>query len=384
LDEMMTAMGASFDELDHAAASGGAVRGSLVLDDMCERFALALRALIPADLVHFTLLVDDKTQRWGRDESGGDAPVELVEDVLARGEAHGDGARVMNDLEFQLATRPSSDGLRLMLALGMRSSLSVSLSHLGRPLGVLRVAARQAHAYTPDQAAQLVEVRDSLAAVLDRAMWIGRVVEARSQGEQVRRTLLPERLAQLQPPPEAGFASWHAAVSVVVANLVDFSAAGGGGAWNLVGVLSEIFERFDEACALNGVERIKSVGDLYLAVAGLDGESADHALRAVQASRAMVEIVDQIAKKHQLPIRVQVGVATGPGVSGIVGGRRISFDVWGEAVSLAGKLEAHGIPGRVQLCEKTARGIAGRFLMESRGVVRLSGVGAVRAWLLSA
>jgi adenylate cyclase len=150
----------------------------------------------------------------------------------------------------------------------------------------------------------------------------------------------------------------------------------------VVDLLDELFTRFDDLADGHGLEKIKTIGDAYMAVAGAPEPRADHAAGAVDMALAMVDAVAAVRGSTGVPIEVRVGVASGPVVGGVIGQRRLLFDLWGDTVNLASRMESSGVAGRVQVAASTRDLLPpARFFAEPRAV-DLKGLGRLTAYLV--
>ena len=145
----------------------------------------------------------------------------------------------------------------------------------------------------------------------------------------------------------------------------------------LIRFLDDIFTRFDALVTGHGLEKIKTVGDAYMVASGLLGESADH---AEQLARLALEMRD--AATGVRPVQLRIGIDIGPVVAGVIGSRKFSYDLWGDTVNTAARMEAHGIPGAIQVTERAYRRLVPSFVFEERGPVDVKGKGAMSTYLL--
>ncbi len=150
----------------------------------------------------------------------------------------------------------------------------------------------------------------------------------------------------------------------------------------VVELLDDLFTRFDALAATHGLEKIKTIGDAYMAVAGAPLPRADHAVAAVGLALAMLEAVVGWRAEHGIGLQVRVGLASGPVVAGVIGQQRLSFDLWGETVNLAARMESSGAPGRIQVAASTAALVEGRWALEPRDV-DVKGLGPMRTYLVA-
>ena len=156
-------------------------------------------------------------------------------------------------------------------------------------------------------------------------------------------------------------------------DLVGFTEISGGlPVDTLVSSLNELFSAFDAACAELGIEKIKTIGDAYLAAAGLPGTSDDHPRAAAELALAMRAAVDAAGP----PWRIRIGINRGPAVAGVIGTTKFVYDLWGDAVNVASRLETTASPGRIQVSASVAEALAGAYELAARGEIELKGKGA--------
>jgi class 3 adenylate cyclase len=209
---------------------------------------------------------------------------------------------------------------------------------------------------------------------------VARNVQKRSQ-ELLLKTLPAPIVARMMAGDE-DIADAHAMVSVIFADVVGFTAlAATLPPREVVRVLEQVFVAFDEVMRRHGIEKIKTIGDAYMAVAGVPHPCEDHAARAARAALDMQQALDRIDVGHEL--RMRIGLHAGPAVAGVIGKDKFLYDLWGDTVNIASRLESHGIPGRVQVSEDVAELLVKTFRFEQRGVIDLKGRGPTMTyWLL--
>ena len=150
----------------------------------------------------------------------------------------------------------------------------------------------------------------------------------------------------------------------------------------VVEILGRLFERFDELVAARGLEKIKTIGDAYMAAGGLPEPMDDHAARVVDLGLAMIDAARQEGDGIA-DLRLRVGVHSGPVIGGVIGHRKFAFDIWGETVNLASRLEVHGVPGLVHVSASTWRNLADEFDVEPRGPMQLRGYGPMETYTIA-
>ena len=193
--------------------------------------------------------------------------------------------------------------------------------------------------------------------------------------------MLPEPIAQRMKEGEI-IADSHDA-SVLFADISGFTAiAKEQGAEIIVRLLDTIFRKFDDIAHEHALEKIKTIGDCYMAAAGLPLPQVDHIDRAVIAGLDMIKTLGNIRSELGFPINVRSGVHTGPLVAGVIGSKKYSYDVWGDTVNVASRMESHGVVGKLQVSDDVRRAIGRRFKLEDRGVLEVKNRGPMRTWLV--
>jgi adenylate cyclase len=132
----------------------------------------------------------------------------------------------------------------------------------------------------------------------------------------------------------------------------------------------------------HGLEKVKTIGDAYLVVGGLSEASVDHADRMASMALDLAEAVGRIEAAARLGIRFRIGIHRGPVVAGIIGSKKFIYDVWGDTVNLASRMESSGVPGRVQVSYAVKASLEPRFRFEARGLVDVKGKGPMPTWFL--
>ncbi len=205
---------------------------------------------------------------------------------------------------------------------------------------------------------------------------------AKERADALLLNILPESISSRLLAGERTIADVYPAVSVLFADIVGFTPLTARlPADELVGLLGRLFARFDELVADRGLEKIKTIGDAYMAAGGLPGPFEDHAARVVDLGLAMIEAATQESDRIA-DLRLRVGVHSGSVIGGVIGDRKFAFDIWGETVNIASRLESQGIPGRVQVSADTWRKLKDMFDAEPRGPIDLRGYGPMEAYLI--
>ena len=210
------------------------------------------------------------------------------------------------------------------------------------------------------------------------------VIEAKNrENEQLLLNVLPAPIANRLREGEQGIADGFAEVTVAFADIVGFTAFTSDMApHDVVTLLNGLFTRFDAAAQEIGIEKIKTVGDAYMAVCGLPNPVPNHAERMVRMAIRMVHISREHALEHKVGMRLRVGVNSGPVVAGVIGKSKYIYDLWGDTVNLASRMESGGVPDSVQVTRSVYEQLKDQFVFEPRGEIEVKGKGKVEAWLL--
>jgi class 3 adenylate cyclase len=203
------------------------------------------------------------------------------------------------------------------------------------------------------------------------------------ENEELLLNVLPAPIANRLRSGEEGIADGFAEVTVAFADLVGFTELTSEmPPHDVVTLLNGLFTRFDAAAQELGIEKIKTVGDAYMAVCGLPVPVADHAERMVRMAIRMVHITREHAMEHNTSMKIRVGVNTGPVVAGVIGKNKYIYDLWGDTVNLASRMESGSIPDAVQVTRAVFEKLKDQFVFEPRGAIEVKGKGKVEAWLL--
>jgi adenylate cyclase len=209
---------------------------------------------------------------------------------------------------------------------------------------------------------------------------------AKSEIDLLLRNILPDSIVErLKASPGSIVADSFDDASIMFADISGFVAlAIRLGADRTVGLLSTIVTDFDALADKHGVEKIKTIGDAYMVASGLPERSDDHSERLARMGLDMLAAIDRIKRANDIEIAVRIGMATGPVMAGVIGRRKFSYDIWGDAVNLASRLEGQSQPGRILVCARTRSALQNRFEFESRGLVPIKGAGEQEVFFLTA
>jgi adenylate cyclase len=295
---------------------------------------------------------------------------------------------------------PGMDGFQVMENLketetGGYLPVLVITAQPDHKLRALKAGAKDFVAKPFDRAEVLIRVYNMLEVRLlhrETKQLYEQVLAEQRVSERLLLNVLPHSIAErLKGRPEATADSFSEVivdsfndVTVVFADIVNFTNfAEGVSAEVLVDVLNDIFTRFDGIADDRGLEKIKTIGDAYMVAAGLPIPAADHAIRAAHMALDMIEAMDRFnaGSRHQLQVRI--GIDTGAVVAGVIGKRKFLYDLWGDVVNTASRMESHGVAGRIQVTDATRRRLSEPFTLEKRGVLNVKGKGEMHTWFLN-
>jgi class 3 adenylate cyclase len=209
------------------------------------------------------------------------------------------------------------------------------------------------------------------------------LVDERNRSERLLYAVLPRKIADELRASEKVVASRHAQVTVLFADVAGFTPwAAQQDPEFVVSLLENIFHRFDQLVKATGAEKIKTIGDAYMAVSGAPDPCHDHAHVIAGLALNMLAEVVKVREQTGIALDLRIGVHTGPVIAGVIGAMRFTYDIWGDTVNTASRMESHGEPGRIQLSAETRELIEDRYVLESRGAIEVKGKGAMQTWWL--
>jgi class 3 adenylate cyclase len=206
---------------------------------------------------------------------------------------------------------------------------------------------------------------------------------ALASSERLLLNVLPAPIAARLKRHEGRIAEAHADVTVLFADVVDFTPLTERlPPERVVGVLDEVFSAFDELAQRHGLEKIKTIGDAYMVVAGLPEPRTDHAEAMAEMALDMQETIARLRRALGLELAIRVGMASGPAIAGVIGRRKFIYDLWGDTVNTASRMETHSPAGRIQVTAATYERLRDEYRFEERGAIEIKGKGRLPAYLL--
>ena len=204
-----------------------------------------------------------------------------------------------------------------------------------------------------------------------------------ARSERLLLNILPGAISLRLKDSGEAIADGFADVTVLFADLVGFTELSQKlSPAELVEMLNRTFSSFDDLAEHFGVEKIKTIGDCYMVAAGLPERTADHAQVVARMALGMREALIQINRDGGYSLRLRIGLHTGPVVAGVIGKRKFIYDLWGDTVNTASRMESSGSPGEIQVTREVFDRLQGQFEMERRGLIQVKGKGEMETFLL--
>ncbi|MCB9755080.1 MAG: hypothetical protein H6713_34520 [Myxococcales bacterium] len=205
----------------------------------------------------------------------------------------------------------------------------------------------------------------------------------RERSERLLYSVLPRPIAERMKAGESTIADSYRGVTVMFADIVRFThLAARLPATDLVRVLNTLFSTFDNLAQRLGVEKIKTIGDAYMIVAGVPVERPDHANAVAEFALMLQEELQRIELPVDARVVLRIGVHSGQVVAGVIGTDKFTYDLWGDTVNTASRMESHGVPGRIQVSDATYELLKDDYAFEPRGTIRVKGKGTMETYFL--
>jgi class 3 adenylate cyclase/CheY-like chemotaxis protein len=213
--------------------------------------------------------------------------------------------------------------------------------------------------------------------------FIADLEQEKARSETLLLNILPQSIVNRMRNGEMTIADQIAEATILFCDVVGFTTLSQQlTADRTIDFLSKIFSAFDRLAAEAGVEKIKTIGDAYMAAAGVPEAQPDHVERIVALAPRMLDAVAGVAAATELELKARIGIHTGPIMAGVIGTHKFVYDVWGDTVNTASRMESHSLPGRIQISAATRAMLGGRFKFEPRGAIEVKGKGIMETFFL--
>ncbi|MEO0988933.1 MAG: adenylate/guanylate cyclase domain-containing protein, partial [Cyanobacteria bacterium J06639_14] len=202
------------------------------------------------------------------------------------------------------------------------------------------------------------------------------------KSEKLLLNILPQKIADQLKQEVGAIASRFDEATILFADLVDFTGLSAQvPPSHLVRLLNDIFSAFDQIAEQLGLEKIKTIGDAYMVVGGVPNPRSNHAEAILEMAIRMLAKIRDFRRGDGTPFRLRIGINTGPVVAGVIGIKKFSYDLWGDAVNIASRMESHGIVDRIQVSASTYQCLKDKYRFEDRGRIHIKGRGPMHTYL---
>ncbi len=212
----------------------------------------------------------------------------------------------------------------------------------------------------------------------------GELLKEQEKSDRLLLNILPESIATRLKDGQNNIADGFAEVTVLFADIVGFTVLSAQiSPEELLTFLNEIFSAFDSLTEKYCLEKIKTIGDAYMVVGGLPNPSTNHAECIAEMALDMQQELAKFNAKHQSGINIRIGINTGSAIAGVIGTKKFIYDLWGDAVNTAARMESHGISGAIQVTKSTYDILQHKYLFTDRGIIHIKGKGDMHTYLLT-
>ncbi|MEM9925502.1 MAG: adenylate/guanylate cyclase domain-containing protein [Cyanobacteria bacterium P01_D01_bin.50] len=209
------------------------------------------------------------------------------------------------------------------------------------------------------------------------------LTEEQKKSEHLLLNILPETVVNRLKEQPTTIAEAFAEVTVLFADIVGFTELSTQvSPQELVALLNRIFSAFDELAEKHSLEKIKTIGDAYMVVGGLPNPRKDHAEAIIEIALDMQQAINKFNIETNSNCNIRIGINTGPVVAGVIGIKKFIYDLWGDTVNIASRMESHGIPGNIQISQTTYEKVKDNYILESRGLIEIKGKGEMQTYLV--
>ncbi|MFL6417124.1 MAG: adenylate/guanylate cyclase domain-containing protein [Bryobacteraceae bacterium] len=279
----------------------------------------------------------------------------------------------------------------LLTILGAIAAALLVTNRLSKPISSLAVAAQRmgtgdltarVEVFSNDELGILSSTFNKMAANIEKD--IQTIADKNNENENLLLNILPGPIADRLKSGETTIADHYSEVTVLFADIVGFTTMSQNREpTEIVALLNGLFTRFDAIASKHGIEKIKTIGDAYMAVAGLPNPERNHSKRMVDMALEMLEAVEHYGTQVGIPLAIRIGINAGPVAAGVIGTSKFIYDLWGDTVNMASRMESTGVPGAIQVTRAIYEKLEGDYTFQSRGLIQVKGKGSYETWLVS-
>ncbi|MFB2836241.1 adenylate/guanylate cyclase domain-containing protein [Floridanema evergladense] len=267
---------------------------------------------------------------------------------------------------------------------GICSAFAFPIQHENETLGVMSFFSCQRQEYDEHLLQTMLTIGNQIGQFMQRERAELALHQEQQQTEQLLLNILPYKIAQRLKSHPSTIADYFSEVTVMFADIVGFTnLCSRVSATELVEILNEIFSEFDQLVEKHNLEKIKTIGDAYMVVAGLPKARADHAIEIAEMALDIQTTIAQYNEETNNSLNIRIGINSGDVVAGVIGKKKFTYDLWGDTVNIASRMESHGLPGKIQVTEATYQYLRDRYLFEQRGNITIKGKGEMLTYFLT-
>ena len=393
LQDLSRVLDERFDELHALLQLTHEINMGMLLEDVMGKAYTTLQSVLPYNRIGVALLEKDGKvirARWAKADYpelilragyAGSMMGSSLQGIIESGEP-----RIINDLAEYLAQHPASDSTHLMVAEGIRSSLTCPLISVGKPVGFMFFSSLAPNTYKDVHVDVFKLIAGHLSVMVEKSNLYQQILAEKEKSERLLLNVMPARIAARLRSGAKSVAENLPEVNILFVDIAAFTRfASRYPPERVVHLLENVFAPLDRLCVLYGVEKIKTSGDQFMVMSGQPGSGEGDALaKLAEFALEAIRAVEVMRYPDGESLRIRIGMHTGPAIAGVIGQTKFAYDVWGNAVNIASRMETSGEPGRIHVTEEIHAKLQEDFLFESRGMVEIRGMGARNTYFLKA
>jgi class 3 adenylate cyclase len=213
--------------------------------------------------------------------------------------------------------------------------------------------------------------------------YLAQIEAEREKAERLLLNILPPSIAERLKEQPAGIVDYFVEATILFADIVGFTELSTRlTPLDLVALLNALFSAFDYLTEKYGLEKVKTIGDSYMVAGGLPQARPDHAQAVAEMALEMQAVMARFNQENAEPLDIRIGINTGPVIAGVIGSKKFIYDLWGDTVNTASRMESHGLASQIQVGPETYRQLQANYLLEERGEIEVKGKGRVKTYFL--
>ncbi len=393
LQEISSFLDVRFKELHALLELTHEINMGMLLDEVLEKSYEMLRSIIPYDRLGVALIDEDgqtARARWARSDNpemmlrtgySGSLKESSLQGIIASGEP-----RIINDLAAYLETHPHSEATRLIVAEGIRASLTCPLISAGRPIGFMFFSSRTADTYKSAHVEIFKLIAGHLSIVVEKSTLYQQVLQEKEKSEHLLLNVMPARIAARLRTGERSVVENLPEIGILFADIEAFTGFASRFPPKLVlDLLEDVFARLDGLCDRYGIEKIKTIGDEYMAISVPSASaSGKHLQKLAGFALEILAAVGEMRYPDGQPVRVRIGMHAGPVIAGVLGQKKFAYDIWGDTVNVASRMESSGETGRIHVTQEIRSRLQNEYSFEERDTIEIRGKGPMKTYFLKA